>query len=335
MKPVFKSIIKVIGIVLLSLVVLGAILFYIGRPKPNPVWGITFSSIRAEELGFKPQELLKQILADLHPQKIRIPAYWSVIEPKQNEFDFSLIDALVTEAKNNNTEVVLVVGNKQPRWPECHAPLWVNNLSETEQQSATLNMIEQTVAHFKNNQTISAWQIENEPFFQYGPNCPAIKSAVFKSEIATVRRLDSKPIIATDSGEKGAWINVSRTDIDLLGSTMYREVYYEKQDKYVTYPMPWWGYNIKAGYVKLLTGKVVIGVELQTEPWLKISNPNATPPSQQLVHMNPDIFNKNIQYATKVGFSENYLWGVEWWYWLQKTTGDNTMITTAKNLFNK
>jgi hypothetical protein len=150
-----------------------------------------------------------------------------------------------------------------------------------------------------------------------------------------VRRLDSRPIIATDSGEKGAWVNVSRTDIDLLGATMYREVYYEKQDKYVTYPMPWWGYNIKAGYVKLLTGKDVIGVELQTEPWLKISNPNTTPPSEQLVHMNPDIFNKNIQYAAKVGFSENYLWGVEWWYWLQKTTGDSSMITTAKTLFNK
>lgn len=335
MKPVYKKILYSCVLILLGLLLLCVILFYFGKPKTNIVWGVTFSSIRAEELGFVPKDLLHQILIDLHPQIIRLPADWAVLEPKQNQFDFSLMDGLLAEAQTSHTKIVLVLGNKQPRWPECHAPQWFKDLNPSEQEAAILNMIDQTINHFKANESISAWQLENEPFFQYGPNCPSISSELFKKELAEIKRLDTRPIIATDSGEKGLWVNVASAGIDTLGATMYREAYYEKSGKYITYPLPWWTYNIKAGLVKLLSGKPVIGVELQAEPWLKISDPKQTPPAEQLTHMNASIFDRNIEYATKVGFSENYLWGAEWWYWLEKTNGDSSMINAAKKLFNK
>ncbi len=78
----------------------------------------------------------------------------------------------------------------------------------------------------------------------------------------------------------------------------------------------------------------MIGVELQAEPWLIVSNPTATATEEQLKHMNAEIFQNNINYASKVGFSENYLWGVEWWYWMQKNHNDNSLVEAAKTLFN-
>ncbi len=335
--PKTKKVFKIISISFGILILVALILFWIGKPQQNLKWGVTFSTIRAEELGFNSQELFTEILNDLHPKKVRIPVYWSEIEPQQGQFNFTPYENLLAKANEMGTEVVLVLGKKQPRWPECHQPDWYNHLpDEASQDLAVLNMIEKSVTHFKSNQSIVAWQIENEPYFQYGPRCPVTSKELYEKEVALVAKLDNRPTIATDSGEKGIWVTVANSGTTILGTTMYREVYHDKKGKYLSYNLPWWTYNIKAGLVKLLTStKEVVGMELQAEPWLIISNPNATPPKDQLKHMNPEIFQSNIEYATKVGLAENYLWGVEWWYWMSKVHGDNSMVTTAKNLFNK
>ncbi len=334
--PKIKKSLIVVLIILGAIFLLAIILFMIGRPQKNITWGITFSTVRARELGFEPESLFKTILTDLHPKKVRLPAYWSELEPQQGQFNYQPFDNLLTEASKTNTQIVLVLGKKQPRWPECHQPDWYNHLpDEATQDKAVLTMVEQAVNHFKSNQAIVAWQIENEPYFQYGPRCPETSHELYQKEISLVKSLDSRPTIATDSGEKGAWITVASSGVNILGTTMYREAYYDKKEKYVTYALPWWTYNIKAGLVKLLTpANTVIGVELQAEPWLIISNPNATVPAEQLKHMNPQIFQNDIKYATKVGLPENYLWGAEWWYWMQKAHGDSSMVNTAKTFFN-
>ena len=313
---------------------IGLILFWIGRPQKNITWGLTFSTIRATELGFQPQKLLTVIINDLHPQKIRIPVYWNEIEPEPGKFNFNVIDELLTQTDKQNIDVVLGIGKKQPRWPECHQPNWYNNLESQQQDEAVLKMIETAVTNLKHHPSITAWQIENEPFFQYGPHCPTISRQLYQQELAVVKKLDQRPTIATDSGEKGFWIDAAWSGANVFGATMYREAYYEKRGKYITYPLPWWTYNLKMGQVKLLTSvDNVIGVELQAEPWLMESDPMYTVPEQQLEHMNAKIFENNINYATKVGFSENYLWGAEWWYWMQAKHGNSSMIEAAKNLF--
>jgi Beta-galactosidase len=330
-----RKIITVTLAVIAALVLLILILFYLGRPQKDITWGITFSTIRAKELGFDRQQLFTTIASDLHPKIVRLPVYWSELEPQQGQFDFQTTDALLAKADEQHIRVILGLGKKQARWPECHQPDWYNHLNEEQQDQATVSMIESAVTHLRSHQSIASWQIENEPYFQYGPSCPQTSAALYEQELKAVKQLDSRPTIATDSGEKGAWITVSGSGADILGSTMYREAYYEKQGKYVTYPLPWWTYNIKAGLVILLTGvHKVIGVELQAEPWLIISNPTVTAPEEQLKHMNPAIFQQNIDYATKVGFSENYLWGAEWWYWMQREHHDSSMVDAAKSLFN-
>lgn len=334
---ILKKLLLIAGGIILGLGLICLVLFYIGRPQKHVTWGITFSSIRATELGFKPQELFSTMADDLHLQKVRIPVYWSELEPEPGKFDFSSIDNLLAETDQRQIEVIIGLGKKQPRWPECHQPKWYNELNNKEQQDqAVLKMLETAVTHLKNHPSVTAWQIENEPYFQYGPDCPPIDSKLYESELAVVKQLDNRPIIATDSGEKGPWITAAQSGAEILGATMYREVYHDKKGKYLTYPLPWWTYNIKAGLVRLMTGaNTVIGVELQAEPWLIVSDPAGTVPEEQLKHMNGDIFQDNIAYATKVGFSENYLWGAEWWYWMQAKHGDSSMVNAAKNLFDK
>lgn len=330
-----KKIFKIIIACLAGLAVISLILFFIGRPQKNITWGVTFSTIRAKQLGFNPQELFVTILNDLHPKKIRLPVYWSKLEPRQGQFDFTAMDNLLAETDKRGIGVIVGLGKKQPRWPECHQPEWYNQLDTKQQDQAVLTMVQTTVDNLKNHQSITGWQIENEPYFQYGPGCPVIATELYQKELAIIKQSDNRPTIATDSGEKGAWVNVAWSGANILGSTMYREAYYEKKGKYMTYPLPWWTYNIKKGLVKVLTGtNDVIGVELQAEPWLIVSNPTAIAPEEQLNHMNADIFQNNLNYATKVGFPENYLWGAEWWYWMQKAHGDSSMVNAAKTFFN-
>jgi hypothetical protein len=332
----FKKILKILLAFIAVLAAVCLILFWIGKPQKNIIWGLSFSTIRAQELGFEPQNLLATILDDMHPAKIRIPVYWSEIEPQQGLFDFSKYEGLLTETNKRGTEVILVLGRKQPRWPECHQPGWFNQLTSDQQDIATLNMIEKSVAEFKDIQSVVAWQIENEPYFQYGPVCPVTSHKLYEKELNLVAQLDEKPTIATDSGEKGVWVNVAWSGANVLGATMYREVYHDKKGKYISYKFPWWSYNIKSGLVKLLTNADdVIGVELQAEPWLIVSNPSVTAPEEQLQHMNPDIFRNNIEYAKKVGLAENYLWGAEWWYWMAKQHNDDSMVNAAKEFFNQ
>lgn len=333
----WQRVLKIIIIILLAVASVAVIGFLFAKPQQNITWGINFSSARAVDLGFEPIQLFHAILEDLKPDKVRIPAYWEELEPTPGQYDFTMIDALLAEAKNYDTEVIVVLGHKQPRWPECHHPSWWNELSKEEQNLSLIKMVEATVSHLKDNQTIIAWQVENEPFFKYGPECETISHTLYKQELNAVRNIDSsRPLIGTDSGEKGIWLTTAWAGIDTFGATMYREVYLDKKGKYLTYPLPPLTYNIKAGLLRILSGaNKTIGVELQAEPWFAGSDAQHTPKDEQLKHMNPEIFFNNIDYARRVGFSENYLWGAEWWYWLQTNQNDSSMVDAAKKLFKE
>jgi hypothetical protein len=324
---------KIVAGVLLALVVIAFFFYHEFYPAKEIIWGLNFSILQAKFLGQDWKKLYHEILNDFHPQRLRIMVYWQSLEPKRGVFDFEDIDYLLSEASKYQAKVILVLGHKQPRWPECHHPEWYDSLTPREQEQATLKMLEEAVDHFRISRAVYAWQIENEPFFQYGPDCPSIDRDFYRREIAEVRALDSRPIIVTDSGEKGAWLPVSLAGGQILGSTMYREVYHNEKKKYVKYYIPPALYRIKAGIVKFFSPiKEFIGVELQAEPWFA-TDVFQTDWSRQQELMNPEILTANLDYARRVGFAENYLWGVEWWYWA-KAQGHPEMWETARQILN-
>lgn len=322
---------------ILLVVVLAVIaLFYIFPLKPNDTklsLGVTFSKPFAEFMGLDWREAYLAILDDLGTKNIRLMSYWNESEPSDGDYSFADLDWQIAEASKRGVKIILVLGQKQPRWPECHIPVWAKNLPLEERQAKLMNLIKTVVSRYKSEKNITAWQVENEHFFHFG-ECPEYDTDFFDKEIAYVRFLDdSRPIIISDSGEMSSWYRAAAR-ADILGTTLYRIVY-NKNFGYFKYPIPVSYYMIKAWLVKKITPvKQVIIAELQGEAWGP-QIPNEMTMEEQNKSMNPEKLRDIVQYARYTGFSEAYLWGAEWWYWQKKAKGDDRMWSEAKRLFRE
>ncbi len=150
-----------------------------------------------------------------------------------------------------------------------------------------------------------------------------------------VKKLDPKrPIVITDSGEWGLWADAIAS-ADILGSSVYRKAYNSNLHVYMPYPFPAAYYQMKANLVtKLPAGKnkKVIITELQSEPWLAMTSPEDSTPQKQSQAFSVKEFRDNIEFVKKIGFEENYLWGVEWWYFMAKN-GYPQYLDFAKTIF--
>ena len=232
-----KRAVTIIAIILL--IVAGMAWLLVRRvPMHSPIaYGVTFSSFYAEQFGLDWQKTYTALFEDLGVRHLRLPAYWQEIEPEEGKFDFSRLDWQVAEAKKHGADVILAVGRKLPRWPECHEPVWAQTLLRGEKNKfhdALLKYIQTTIEHYRADNTVRVWQIENEPYLPFG-DCQNYDSAMVDEEIKLVRSLDStRSIMITDSGELSLWIRAA-SRADIFGSTMYRSVY-NKIFGYITYP---------------------------------------------------------------------------------------------------
>jgi beta-galactosidase GanA len=177
------KLLKLFLIALGSLVILIAAVFFIfpEQPPQETLFGITFSKQQAENFGLDWRKSYTDILDDLDVKYIRLSAYWTEIEAKRGEFNFEILDWQIEEAKKRDAKILLAIGRKLPRWPECHIPSWAIDLSREAQNQAVQEMLEEVIAHYKNEPAIWAWQVENEPFFPFG-ECPWVDKNFLKKE---------------------------------------------------------------------------------------------------------------------------------------------------------
>jgi hypothetical protein len=329
---------KIVKIVILVLIIVWAVWFvkfakhyaHNGELKSNPeLWGVTFSTKFADELGLDIDEVYTAMLNDLQVKQVRLPIYWDQIERNKNEFDFSLFDRLLEEGKKQDVEFIVNLGWRLPRWPECHAPSWANGLPIAEVQEKTFQMLTMAVEHYKDHPEIKYWQIENEPLVEWFGDCPKSDEEFLKKEVELVKSLDDRPVIVSVPGELSMWKREAKIG-DILATTVYRVVW-NPWFKYFRYPLPAWFYSWKAERVGK-TGDNMMVSELQAEPWV---------PHGSMLHLSEKELNKsfsmeqfesNLHFAEKINFSKNYLWGVEWWYW-QKINGHDSYWNLAKKLF--
>ncbi len=330
-----KILVVILGVIILLIAGVYWYFASIHRPAEKFEWGLTFSHSHMQYLGFDWKQAYLDILNDLKPKKIRIMAYWQDVEPEPEKYDFQIAAEMLEEAGKRNVDVILVVGHKQPRWPECHHPDWYEQLSKQERDAAQLRYIKNAVEYYKQFDAIKIWQLENEALFSFGENCPPTEQDLIRKQMEIIRSLDSRPILMTDSGELGRWLPTAKLGPDIFGTTMYRVVHNPKTG-YFKYPLPPSFFHFKAGLVKKFSNvEKIIGVELQAEPWFTngADGPATTDLKTQFALMNPKMFREYIGYAKRAGFSENYLWGVEWWYWLAKEKNDWGMWEEARKLF--
>jgi len=218
--------------IILIIVLLVFSFFFIGFPKENEdaVFGVNFSQKHTENFGLDWKETYLAILDDLKPKEIKIATHWDLIEPKEGEYSFGDLDWQVSAAKERGSKILLVVGMKTPRWPECHIPEWAKELNKEERREKVLSLVEKTVKKYKDNDIVWAFQVENEPFFPFG-ECPEFDEELFKKEVDLVNSLTEKPVIITESGEFPLWFKAAKYG-DMVGVTMYRKVWFKEFNSY-------------------------------------------------------------------------------------------------------
>lgn len=320
----------------LSVLALGAFLFFWqyyakgAYAVRTPEWGVTFSTKYAKYLGLDWRSVYLASLDDLGLRLFRIPVYWDEIEPNApDQFYLDDVQWMLDQAAIRDAKVLLTIGRRVPRWPECHEPEWAKKLSTQQIQERELVMIEKVVTTFKDHPTLQRWQVENEPFFSVFGECPTPDPDFIAQTIRLVKRLDpDHQIVITDSGELSTWLRTA-TIADVLGISMYR-VTWNSFFGYFYYPLPPLHYIKKAQLIAPLVSDIIV-TELQVEPWVPQSILQ-TPLAEQFRSMNAERFKNNIDYVRRTGFSQVYLWGIEWWYWLRQTQQDASMWNAGKEL---
>ncbi len=298
------------------------------------IWGATFSKKQAEQLNLDWKLVFWKIINEMNFKVLRIPFYWDEIEIKPGEYDFSNYVWMINQATNKNIEIVPVIGRRVPRWPECHTPKFYQDLSEQEIKEKIFAFLTQEIKFFKNYKNIKKWQLENEPFADFFGECPPTNKELLKAEINFVKILDqTRPILITESGELSSWIDGAKLG-DILGVSIYRQTW-NKNWGWFNYPLSPAFYYFKAQIVKLLTrNKKIINTELQVEPWAQNNDLTKMDLFDQFYSMDLNQVKKNIKFAKRAGFEENYLWGIEWWWWLGQKHGNWEFWEFGKTLIH-
>lgn len=59
-----------------------------------------------------------------------VPVYWELMEPKEGEFNFALVDSIITGARQNNIKLVFLWFGTWKNSMSCYVPLWVKTNEE-------------------------------------------------------------------------------------------------------------------------------------------------------------------------------------------------------------
>ncbi len=300
---------------------------------PHVTYGVTFSTMHAEELGLDWRAAYRAILDDLKVRDIRIPAYWPRVEPKRDVYDWSELDFQLREARARDAHVILAVGRRLPRWPECHIPGWAQKLSWEEQKGELRAYLAAVVKRYKDNAAITYWQGGNEPYlgaFAY-EHCGELDETFLREEIALVHSLDSRPVLVTDSGNLGTWAGPYKNG-DAFGTSLYMYFWSPELGQFKT-KLPALVYRAKERIMELLYGpKPTFLIELSLEPWLVEPTGKASLETQ-LARMDVTKFDEIVAYARQTSFDKQYLWGAEWWYYLKTKQGHPEFWEKAKRLY--
>jgi len=296
-------------------------------------YGVTFSKKQAIDLGLDWQDVYLEMISDLGVKKLRISAYWDLLQSEEGgEYDWVDLDWQIEKASENNVEMILAVGGRLPRWPECHYPEWVERLEKKEREENSLGYIEAVINRYKDNDNIVFWQVENEPFLRYFGECPEFDRKFLDQEIALVRSLDKRPIVVTDSGELSLWVPAAKR-ADVFGTTMYLNTYSAHLERYVSYPITPAFFRFKKNIARVFSSpEKWIVIEMQGEPWGPKPFQHLTKEERDRT-MDLEKFLEMIEFGSKTGFGEFYLWGVEWWSWEKETQNNPEIWDEARELF--
>jgi hypothetical protein len=325
--------------------------------------GISFNPHRAASMGLDYRRAFTRLEA-LHFRVIRLSAYWDQIDQE----GYEQLDWLMSEAQRSGQPVVLAVGMKGLGWPEFYIPASAmpasgltqgqDVASDASLRDATLSFIDDTVLRYRDNSTLIAWQVENEPFNRAGPQRLWIDAGFLREEIASARQLDGhhRPVIVNafshfnlvldqasarqgfdlrqflgfeaDSAEKDGLSALNRGDV--LGLDVYTAIGYRflGHDNMSRADGDWPDRLARVRDLAHREGKQAWITEAQAEPWESAPNSDADPKSTS-----PQAIRSLFVNLKDAGFSTVLFWGAEYWLW-QADRGDTRWIDTIKAILH-
>ncbi|MFH1791308.1 MAG: beta-galactosidase [Candidatus Omnitrophota bacterium] len=312
-----------------------------GEPGPDARHmriGTTFSQRQSLYLE-QDWEKAYLVVLDVGFDMVRLGAYWDEIEKREGEYDFSVLDWQVNEARKRGIPVLLTVGMKAPRWPEFFIPEWVKARAKIRfgtdvskdafLRDKTLKFIRETVLHFNGNEGVGYWQAENEPLDRSGPDMLWIGPDFLKQEAELIRSLDTgkRPVVVNIAtypnkflyfmsrlGSGTSPLQDALSICDILGVNIYPVVGHKL----------WWiklyfwthSHEREELFSHVMTeagrwGKDVWVTELQAEPWEPgelVHKGEGTP-----ITASPDMTETALDELDASGINTVLLWGCEYW----------------------
>ena len=170
---------------------------------------------------------------------------------------------------------------------------------------------------------IAVWQVENEPYLSFGG--PPLGEHPLRREIELVRALDGRPIMLTDSADKGDWSRSSRWCDNPRRKPVHESLGQTPLRRHRPIRVALQGQDPRG----IVLGQRRDGRRLQAEPWGPRPVTELTR-SEEAITMSPELLRRNVRIASGAGFRTALFWGVEW-YWL-RTRGDPSMWEAARAL---
>lgn len=324
-------------IILIILLTVGAaygVAAWYKSTQPAQIPAATFVPDYARYLGLDPQKTLSA-LGDIGVKHFRLVGYWSDIESTKGSYDFTDLDWQFAYAEKHHAKISLSIGLRQPRWPECHAPDWVDiKKPASDWQPALEKFMAAVINRYKNSPALESYQLENEFFNKFG-DCYDSSRERLVSEYNLVKKLDPTHKVIITRSNKYPNMPTGQPRPDVFGEEIYHKVWWPPGNRYFTYPIPSWYYSFLAGATKIATGRDSILTEVQAEPWLKPGESLFTTSlKQQDETFSADIFKQNIKLAEDSGLKIAYYWGASYWYYRWQVQGDKSVWNVARDLFS-
>lgn len=319
----------------LSIIMIG---WYFVKHRNEPVQiGVSFSKKYADELGVDWQANFTYLLDDMEFRHFRLMSYWDTHEPTNNQFDFSTLDWQMNEAAKRGAKVSLAVGERQPRWPECHHPGWINAISPAEFEQELMDYLEVVVKRYRNHPALENYQLENEIFNTFfGGECISVSRQRLQAEFDLIKQLDKVHPVSINVASQEGFPPLREPVGDIIGFSVYRVaagsflgINYYWRSWYFT---PHW-HALRAAFVEILHGAQAFIHELQAEPWGPRATVNLSL-AEQDVSMDSEQIRKNVEFGVATGIKRMYLWGGEWWYWRQMKFEDRSLAKTVRQLLD-
>lgn len=303
------------------------------KEKPR-ILGVSFSPRHAQDYGLNWQETYTALLDELHIKHFRLMSYWNDIETRDNAFNYKELDWQMDQAAKRNAKVSLAIGQRQPRWPECHIPQWVNIENRETYNAQLLSFIETTVTRYKNHPALESYQLENEAANSQFGECPPFDRDLFAQEFNLVKKIDPETSLITITSNQSG-ISVRKPVGEKIGFSIYKRAHFPalgKQWGWSFWYVPTYWHGFRAALSESLHETSAFVHELQAEPWGPEATVNLSS-EEQAKTMDSNKLVEIVDFARSTGMNEIYLWGGEWWYWRYSQFNDQELWSTLYDLY--